>query len=113
MVRSLNNKNFDSIVADIELKKLNKNNEHQVSRFYQHFKRLLTKNMKKLFILTVLITASTFAYAQLKIGVNAGKPIGDYTDIYDFNAGLDVYYMFGKPDAFFKLGGATGFAYYF
>jgi hypothetical protein len=69
--------------------------------------------MKKLFFTFLIVGFAISANAQLKIGVNASRPIGDYSDIYGFNLGADVYYMFGKADAFLKFGGATGFMNYF
>ncbi len=68
--------------------------------------------MKK-FLLVIL--AFTFAHhlsAQLKVGINAGVPIGDYSDFYTVSFGADVYYLFGEPDALLQLGLGTGYLNY-
>ncbi len=70
--------------------------------------------MKKLLFLLAIIVCGTAANAQFKVGVNAGIPVGESADYFNFNAGLDVYYMFGKSkDALFKFGIASGFSNYF
>jgi len=70
--------------------------------------------MKKLIFTLFILAFAISAHAQLKVGINAGAPIGDYSDIYSFNLGADVYYMFGSnPDAFLKFGAASGFMNYF
>ena len=70
--------------------------------------------MKNLLVLLIVMFIGAQAKAQLKVGVNAGIPVGDASDFYSFSAGADVYYMFGESkDALIKLGGTAGFVNYF
>ena len=70
--------------------------------------------MKKIFLTLLLcLTLVSLAQSQFLIGVNAGVPVGDASDLYVFSAGADAYYMFGEPDALLKLGATAGFINYF
>ena len=70
--------------------------------------------MKNLLVILIVLVMGVQAHAQLKVGVNAGIPVGDASDYYSFSAGADVYYMFGESkDALVKLGGTAGFINYF
>jgi len=69
--------------------------------------------MKKGLVFIMLLCFVFTAKAQFKIGVNGGVPVGDYSDFYKFNVGVDAYYMFRDPDKFFNLGAAAGFINYF
>ena len=55
----------------------------------------------------------SFSYAQINLGVEAGVPVGDVSDRYEMNLGLNMYYMFGdSPDGLLKFGAVSGFTYY-
>ena len=70
--------------------------------------------MKNLLLVLFVMLFAAHVQAQLKVGVNAGIPVGDVSDFYSFAAGADVYYMFGESkDALIKFGGTAGFINYF
>lgn len=70
--------------------------------------------MRKFVLIFALLIYGNLAHAQFKVGLNAAVPTGETADYFNFNAGLDLYYMFGKSkDALFKLGIASGFSNYF
>lgn len=87
--------------------------------------------MKKLILIsTILLTSATFAFAQnssdaavapseitpknswLKVGLNAGLPIGDVSDISMLAAGVDLSGQF-MATRHFGIGLATGYTHYF
>ena len=69
--------------------------------------------MKKLLFVILFGCGLIHAQAQVKVGLNAGIPTGDVSDIYKISVGADLYYMFGStPDALLKFGGASGILYY-
>jgi hypothetical protein len=49
---------------------------------------------------------------QMKIGINGSFPGGKLGDSYSFGAGLDLYYLRGKPFSKFKYGITTGLINY-
>jgi len=69
----------------------------------------------KIIILSVLaVFAFGAAQAQdggFKAGVHLGLPMGDAGDVYSFNFGLDVAYMWGISDNF-HAGVTTGYSYF-
>ena len=68
--------------------------------------------MKKLFIAALAVLSFGLANAQesgFKAGVHLGMPIGDYSDFYGFNYGVDATYMFDVAEGF-KLGGTAGYS---
>ncbi len=71
--------------------------------------------MKKIFLTMAAVFAFSFANAQddggFKAGIHAGIPMGDAGDLYSFNAGLDVAYMWNVADKF-QAGVTTGYSYY-
>ncbi len=69
--------------------------------------------MKKSIIVIVLLLTTHLAFSQLKVGINAGIPVGDVGEFYSFSLGADVYYMFGDQDAFLEFGATAGFLNYF
>lgn len=70
--------------------------------------------MKNLFIALIMLASVAETQAQFKVGLNAGIPVGDASDYYNFSAGLDVYYMFGESrDGFLKFGATSGIINYF
>lgn len=59
--------------------------------------------MKKLLFLIVFTVAgfsSSYSQVDLRLGVNAGIPVGDAADFSNFNAGADVAYLVGLGDTF-------------
>ncbi|MCM4161192.1 hypothetical protein FHG64_02220 [Antarcticibacterium flavum] len=70
--------------------------------------------MKKLFItLVVVMIGVTSAYSQghLKLGVNAGIPVGDASD-YSFQLGGDLAYMFNAIPIL-DIGPMVGYSHFF
>ena len=71
--------------------------------------------MKKLLLCLIFILGMSNLQAQglFKIGVNAGIPLSDASDVSNFMLGADAYYYFGKRSSLFKLGPTVGFRNYF
>ena len=72
------------------------------------------KKMKKLILSIAAVLTFGFANAQdaaFKAGIHAGLPIGDAGNVYSFNAGVDVAYMWAVSDEF-KVGATTGYSYF-
>lgn len=68
--------------------------------------------MKKL-ILLAAVAVFGLSNAQFKLGAHVGLPVGDAKDAgLDFNAGIDVAYLWPVADGF-KLGVTTGYSHYF
>lgn len=71
--------------------------------------------MKKfLFSIVFLAVGFTSSYAQgdIRLGVNAGIPVGDAADISNFNIGADVAYLVGMGDTF-QVGPMVGYSHFF
>ncbi len=69
--------------------------------------------MKRILLSFTIILLALSAQAQLKIGVNGGLPIGDFSDSYSANFGLDAYYYFiGGDDELLNIGLASGFSFF-
>jgi hypothetical protein len=71
--------------------------------------------MKRFLCFLVLLAAGlTSAYSQgdLRLGVNAGVPVGDAADVSSFNAGADVAYLMGFGDTF-QVGPMVGYSHFF
>ena len=71
--------------------------------------------MRKLTLIVLLIASTFTTYAQrdmLSIGVHGGATVGDYSDAYSANTGLDVSYLHGISDKFY-VGAAASFTNYF
>ncbi|WP_452224712.1 outer membrane beta-barrel protein [Lacinutrix chionoecetis] len=68
--------------------------------------------MKKLFLTAAIAVCALLSVnaqdGMFKVGVNAGLPVGDFSDFYSLSAGLDVAYLFPVSDDIY-LGAATGF----
>ena len=71
--------------------------------------------MKKLMLCLVVILFAGVAQAQgtFKIGVMAGIPLSDASDVSTSVLGADAYYFFGKRNALLTLGPTVGFRNYF
>lgn len=70
--------------------------------------------MKKIILSVLAVFAFGAAQAQdggFKAGVHLGLPMGDAGDIYSFNFGLDVAYMWAISDDF-QAGVTTGYSYF-
>ena len=70
--------------------------------------------MKKLILSAMAVCAFGLASAQeggFKVGVHAGMPMGDAGDMYSFNFGADVAYLWEVADGF-KAGVTTGYSYF-
>ena len=70
--------------------------------------------MKKLFFTAIAVLAFSFVNAQeggFKAGAHLGLPIGTAGDIYSFNFGVDVAYLWPVGEDF-KAGVTTGYSSY-
>jgi len=70
--------------------------------------------MKKIILSLLAVFAFGAAQAQdggFKAGVHLGLPMGDAGDVYSFNFGLDVAYMWAISDDF-QAGVTTGYSYF-
>jgi hypothetical protein len=54
---------------------------------------------------------STYAQRDIRLGVNAGIPVGDISDASDFNVGADIAYLMGFEN--FQLGPMIGYNHFF
>lgn len=54
---------------------------------------------------------STYAQGDIRLGVNAGIPVGDISDVSDFNAGADIAYLMGFET--FQIGPMVGYNQFF
>ena len=70
--------------------------------------------MKKLILLLALVfTGFGTAFGQgVKLGINAGLPVGDISDASTFQIGADVGYLYPATDMF-SVGGLIGYSHYF
>lgn|SRR5690606_25457664 len=70
--------------------------------------------MKKLILLLALVfTGFTTVFGQgVKLGINAGLPVGDISDASNFQVGADVSYLYPATDMF-SLGGLIGYSHFF
>lgn len=60
--------------------------------------------MKKIIVLLALLCIAICCQAQWKVGGNFASASKDVLEAYNISWGLDSYYMFRNPDAFFKYG---------
>jgi len=70
--------------------------------------------MKKLLLVVVFIIfgfAYSYAQGEIRIGVNAGVPLGDADDFSTFNFGADFAYLFGVADEF-SVGPLVGYSHF-
>lgn len=70
--------------------------------------------MKKIILLLALVFmgfGSIFGQG-IRVGVNAGIPVGDAKDITTFQLGADIAYLFPVSDLF-SVGGLVGYSRYF
>ncbi len=72
--------------------------------------------MKKLILSGLAIFTFGLASAQddagsFKVGAHIGIPVGDFDEVFSFNAGADVAYMFPVAENF-KAGATTGYTFY-
>lgn len=68
--------------------------------------------MKKLVLFFAAVLAFSFAKAQegnLKVGVQAGIPVGDLSKGYSFGAGVNVSYVFAKLIDKLEVGATAGY----
>lgn len=70
--------------------------------------------MKKALFLMMFLFGGMLVHAQgdLRIGVNAGIPVGDADEISGFNLGADAAYLFQVSEGF-SVGPMLGFSHYF
>ncbi len=70
--------------------------------------------MKKIILLLALtVLGFSSVYSQgIKLGVNAGVPVGDVSDWTTFQLGADIAYLFPASDLF-SVGGLIGYSRYF
>ena len=68
---------------------------------------------KLLFFMAIVIGTSIQAQkGEFNVGVNAGLPVGDISDIYSFTLGAEVNYLFDIADKF-KAGPSVAFINFF
>ncbi|NJW52631.1 hypothetical protein [Salinimicrobium oceani] len=71
--------------------------------------------MKK-FLCSIIFLAlgftSSYGQGDIRLGINAGIPVGDAGDISNFNIGGDVAYLMGFGDTF-QLGPMVGYTHFF
>lgn len=67
--------------------------------------------MKKLFLMVAFVAFSLNAQAQFTLGVNAGIPAADASDVTSFSYGVDVNYMLSQGESF-SYGIASGIQMY-
>lgn len=69
--------------------------------------------MKRFLLASALFFAALTVQAQeFKAGVHAGIPVGDISDVSDFDLGVDVAYLF-SPVEMFQVGPLVGYSHYF
>ena len=71
--------------------------------------------MKRLTTIMLLTVGSITAYAQndmFSIGLHEGTTVGDYSDAYSVNTGLDISYLRSLSDKFY-VGAVASFTNYF
>ena len=72
--------------------------------------------MKKLFLTGALalfgLMSAQKTDSGIRLGVNAGIPVGDFGKLTTFTAGVDVAYLYPLAENF-RLGVATGYSHYF
>lgn len=71
--------------------------------------------MKKLFItlfVVIMGVSSAYSQAHLKLGVNAGLPVGDAADVSSFQLGADLAYMFNAIPIL-DVGPMVGYSHFF
>lgn len=70
--------------------------------------------MKKVLCLIIFLVVgltSTYAQGDIRLGVNAGIPVGDISDASDLNVGADIAYLMGFET--FQLGPMVGYNHFF
>lgn len=71
--------------------------------------------MKKFLCLIIFLAVgftSSYAQGDLRLGINAGIPVGDASDISNFNVGADIAYLMGFGETF-QLGPMVGYNHFF
>ena len=72
--------------------------------------------MKKLFLTGALalfgLMNAQKTESGIRLGVNAGIPVGDFGKFTTFTAGVDLAYLYPLAENF-RLGVATGYSHYF
>ena len=72
--------------------------------------------MKKLFLTGALalfgLMSAQKTDSGIRLGVNAGIPVGDFGKLTTFTAGVDLAYLYPLAENF-RLGVATGYSHYF
>ncbi|MDO5608073.1 MAG: hypothetical protein Q4G08_06430 [Capnocytophaga sp.] len=71
--------------------------------------------MKKILILVVALATFGWANAQsgeLRVGANVGLPVGDASDLFSLNAGVNVSYLIPVVENL-KVGGLAGYSTFF
>jgi len=72
--------------------------------------------MKKLFLTGALalfgLMSAQKTESGIRLGVNAGVPVGDFGKFTTFTAGVDLAYLYPLAENF-RLGVATGYSHYF
>ena len=72
--------------------------------------------MKKLFLIGALalfgLMSAQKTESGIRLGVNAGIPVGDFGKFTTFTAGVDLAYLYPLAENF-RLGVATGYSHYF
>ncbi len=68
--------------------------------------------MKRFALITLFLLFAMNMHGQFKAGINGGIPSGDYADYYSFSFGVDLYYLFGEPDALLNIGANAAFLNY-
>lgn len=69
--------------------------------------------MKKIILLLALTFIGSSVYGQgIRMGVNAGLPVGDVSDASTFQLGADLGYLFPTSDMF-SVGGMIGYSRFF
>lgn len=70
--------------------------------------------MKKLLlaaVFTIFGLVATYAQGGIRIGVNAGVPLGEANDVSTFNFGADLAYLIGVADIF-RVGPLLGYSHF-
>jgi len=69
--------------------------------------------MKKIILLLAMVIGFGSVFGQgIRVGVNAGLPVGDVKDISNFQLGADIAYLYPASDLF-SVGGLVGYSRYF
>lgn len=55
---------------------------------------------------------TSYAQGNLRLGINVGLPVGDVDELYSFDLGADLSYMFGTESGF-SVGPMVGYSHFF